>query len=192
MITSNGNKYLFLWATVFAISMGYFEAAVVVDLREVLCVDGALFPLNLDSGTHGIIELGREFFSLVMLVSVSALLARNRATGVAWFCVLFGVWDIFYYVFLKIMLDWPASLMTWDILFLLPVPWVSPVVAPIIAAFTLIGIGVSTIHLYGNDRPFTHPRLLFAVEGIAILIMIVSFCWQWRAMEGNAGRRHSA
>lgn len=171
-----------IWATIFAISMGYFEAAVVVDLREVLCVNGALFPLNLDSGAHGLIEIGREFFSLIMIISVAAILSRNTATGLAWFCVLFGVWDIFYYIFLKVLIGWPASLMTWDILFLIPVPWVSPVLAPVIAACTLIGMGVTTIILYAKDRPFKHPRMLFASEVFAALIMIISFCWQWREM----------
>lgn len=174
-------KY-FMWASLFAVSMGYFEAAVVVYLREILCVDGALFPLNIEFGTFGLVEIGREFFSLVMLVSVSAILSRNRTTGVAWFCFLFGIWDLFYYLFLKVLIDWPASIMTWDILFLIPVPWVSPVLAPVIASLTLISLSVITVSIYETGREFKYPGRLLLSELAASLVMIVSFCWQWRAM----------
>ena len=172
-------KYFF-WAALFAVSMGFFEAAVVVDLRKIFNIGGSLFPLNLDVEMCGVIEMWREFFSIVMLVSVAAILSRGKKTGVAWFCYLFGIWDILYYVFLKILIGWPESLMTWDILFLLPVPWVSPVLAPIFASLTLISIAVVTIHIYESDKKINHPRILFTAELFAALIMIISFCWQWR------------
>lgn len=172
--------YRLLWAVLFGIAMGYFEAAVVVDLRHILCKDGALFPLNVTSGTLGLVEIGREAFSLLMLVSVAALLARNLATGIAWFCLLFGVWDIFYYVFLKIILGWPESLWTMDILFLLPVPWVSPVLAPVIASVTLIGLAIAIIRRYERGGALRRPGALLAAEAAGALVMIVAFCWQWR------------
>ena len=174
--------YYLFWAVLFGISMGYFEAAVVVDLRQLLCEGGALFPLNMESGVTGLVELGREFFSLVMLVAVAALLAKNVATGIAWFCLLFGVWDIFYYVFLKLILDWPASLWTMDILFLLPVPWVSPVLAPVIASVTLIGLGVAVIRRHDRGGRLRRPLMLLGGEALGALLMIVAFCWQWKSI----------
>lgn len=172
--------YYLFWAVLFGISLGYFEAAVVVDLRAILCTDGALFPLQLESGAIGRVELGREFFALVMLVAVAALLARNVATGIAWFCLLFGVWDIFYYVFLKVILNWPASLWTMDILFLLPVPWVGPVLAPIIASVTLIGLAIATIRIHERGGRLRRPFMLLAGEVVGSLVMITAFCRQWR------------
>lgn len=51
----------------------------------------------------------------------------------------------FYYVFLKLTLNWPQSLLTWDILFLIPVPWVGPVLAPVICSLTMILISCTIV-----------------------------------------------
>src|SRR6266511_2095330 len=66
------------------------------------------------------------------------LAGRTRQTRLAYSAVAFGVWDIFYYLFLKIMCDWPKSLFDWDILFLIPLPWWGPVIAPICIALLMI------------------------------------------------------
>ena len=58
------------------------------------------------------------------------------------FLVCFGIWDITFYIFLKFLLNWPASLLTWDILFLLPVPWVGPVIAPVVVSVSMIVAGL--------------------------------------------------
>jgi hypothetical protein len=60
------------------------------------------------------------------------------------------VWDIFYYVWLKVLLDWPASLLTPDILFLIPLPWWGPVIAPVLIALLMTGAGWTAVAL--NDR----------------------------------------
>ncbi len=170
-----------IWAFLFAISMGYFEAAVVADLRHILCPDTlTIFPLNIDSGNIGIIELGRELFSLIMLISVAAILSTKRITGIFWFFILFGVWDIFYYIFLKIMINWPESLLSWDILFLLPVPWVAPVLAPVIISMTLICISIYILYLYDKDRAIKNMPGFFITEIFAVAVMLISFCWQWK------------
>jgi membrane protein implicated in regulation of membrane protease activity len=51
---------------------------------------------------------------------------------------MFAIWDIFYYIFLWLLIGWPESFFTWDILFLLPVTWVGPVLAPVINSLTMI------------------------------------------------------
>ncbi len=178
--------YNLIWAVLFGISMGYFEAAVVVYLRQIVGSGNTIFPLDLAAGLPVAVEVGRETFSMVMLAAVAALLARDLATGMAWFCVIFGVWDIFYYVFLKLLLDWPASLWTMDILFLIPVPWVSPVLAPVIASVTMIGLGIAVIRKYESGKRLRHPLMLLGGEILGSLVMVTAFCWQWKSIANGA------
>src|SRR5260370_15930835 len=88
------------------------------------------------------IEIGREAATIVMLAVVALAVARNAGDWAAAFVITFGTWDITFYVFLKVLLDWPASIFTWDILFLLPVPWVGPVLAPVLVSAVMIVAGV--------------------------------------------------
>ena len=123
---------------IFALFMGFLEATVVVYLRELYYPDGFEFPLQTFDVRLLIIELVREFSTLVMLVTVGLLAGRTPLQKFGFFLYLFGVWDIFYYVALKLFLNWPASLLTWDLLFLIPVTWVGPVLAPLICSLTMI------------------------------------------------------
>jgi hypothetical protein len=92
------------------------------------------------------------------------------------FAVVFGLWDIFFYVFLKVMIDWPASLFTWDILFLIPLPWVGPVLAPVIIALTMVVCGLVSLALGG--LPARPLEWMAMVAGG--LIVILSFVWDYR------------
>ncbi len=123
---------------IFAIFMGFLEATVVVYLRELYYPAGFDFPLHTFDAKLLVIELVREFSTLVMLVTVGLLAGRTPLQKFGFFLYLFGVWDIFYYVALKLFLNWPASLLTWDLLFLIPVTWVGPVLAPLICSLTMI------------------------------------------------------
>ena len=78
------------------------------------------------------IEIGREAATMLMLAAIALAVARNTRQWTAAFAIAFGVWDIVFYACLKLLLGWPASLFTWDILFLIPVPWVGPVLAPVL------------------------------------------------------------
>jgi len=95
--------------TIFAIAMAYLEAVVVVYLRELYYPDGFHFPLILIPAEIAWIEIGREAATIVMLWMVATLAAKNFRQKFAWFIFNFAVWDIFYYVWLKVMLDWPQS-----------------------------------------------------------------------------------
>jgi hypothetical protein len=123
----------------FAVAMAWVEAACVYDLR--VLVD-RLEPYQSNPlpmrGALGGIELVREAATLVMLAAVGALAGRTARARLAYSAIAFGVWDIFYYVWLKVMCDWPASLFDWDVLFLLPLPWWGPVIAPVCIALLLI------------------------------------------------------
>jgi hypothetical protein len=129
------------WWTVviFAVAMAWVEAAVVYYLRTMVDrIDPyRVNPLPLIGGL-GPVELAREFATLVMLFAVGALADRNWRARLGFSAIAFGVWDIFYYVFLKVICDWPNSLLDWDILFLLPLPWWGPVLAPVSIALLMI------------------------------------------------------
>ncbi len=124
--------------TLFAIAMGFLESAVVVYLREILYPGGFEFPLLPIPVNLAITELFRELATIIMLVTIGIIAARRFSTGFAWFIYSFAIWDIFYYIFLKLLLGWPESLFTWDILFLIPTTWTGPVLSPVLVSLTMI------------------------------------------------------
>ena len=144
-------------AIVFAIAMGYLEAAVVVYLRELYYPEGfyikekVKFPFikfgvvsELKPFPKKIIltEIGREAATIIMLAGFAVAAGNTFVTSLGYFLILFGVWDIFYYVFLKIILNWPETFSTTDVFFLIPVPWIGPVWLPIILSGIIIAIGL--------------------------------------------------
>lgn len=135
----------FAVVSLFAITMGFLEAIVVVYLREIFYPGGFEFPLAILPPDIYNIEIIREITTIVMLICVGLLAGRSKNEKFAWFLFAFGVWDIFYYVGLNFFLGWPPTLMTWDILFLIPVTWIGPVMAPIICALTMISVAVLII-----------------------------------------------
>lgn len=184
---------------VFGISFGFVEAAVVEYLRFVWQpVHSRYFPDTAADSIFPILtleqlraegpeqvrilctELVREAATLVMLAAAGLAIARNARQWLAGFMIAFGVWDIFFYVFLKVLLDWPASLATWDLLFLLPVPWAGPVWAPVLVSIAMIAAGVIVLWREATGRPvqtdWAHAALIVA----GIVTIIVAFCWDWR------------
>ena len=144
-------------AVIFAIAMGYLEAAVVVYLRELYYPNGFYikekvgFPfikfglveeLKPFSKKLILTELGREAATIIMLVTLSLIAGNSIKSYIAYFLILFGIWDIFYYVFLKVILGWPESLSTTDVFFLIPVPWIGPVWLPVLLSLIIISIGL--------------------------------------------------
>ena len=73
------------------------------------------------------------------------------ARGCAYSLIAFGVWDIFYYVFLAVIAGWPQSLLDWDVLFLIPLPWWGPVIAPVIIAALMV-VGGTLVTQFGEAR----------------------------------------
>jgi hypothetical protein len=132
------NKTIVL--TLFSISMGLLETAVVVYLRALYYPEGFQFPIITLGTTILKTELFRELATLIMLASIGYMNGENKHQRIAAFMYSFAIWDIFYYVFLKVFLNWPASILAWDLLFLLPVPWIGPVLAPCIISLTMISI----------------------------------------------------
>ena len=135
------------WAVVvvFAMAMAWVESAVVFYLRTMIDRIDPYQPNPLPIiGNLGSAELVREAATLVMLLMVGMLAGRNWRCRLGYAAVAFGVWDICYYVFLRKMCGWPHSLLDWDILFLLPLPWWGPVLAPVLIALLMIVWGTLT------------------------------------------------
>lgn len=126
----------------FAIAMAWLESATVYYLRTLVDRIEPYQPNPLPiQGTLGQVELVRELATLVMLFTVGVLAGRTWRARWGYAAVAFGLWDIFYYVFLRIMCGWPRSLFDWDVLFLLPLPWWGPVLAPVSIALLMIAWG---------------------------------------------------
>jgi hypothetical protein len=139
------------FVAMYAIAMAWIESATVYYLR--LMVDRVepyqAHPLPIQ-GVLGQVELVRELATLVMLLTVGILAGRTWYERLGYTAIAFGIWDIFYYVFLRIMCGWPRSLFDWDILFLLPLPWWGPVLAPVSIAILMIVWG--TLATQSRDR----------------------------------------
>ena len=164
-----------LTVSAFAIAMAHVETMIVVYLRRLYYPEGFSFPLVIIDTPTLLLELEREAATLVMLAAYGLAAGRTKAGKLANFIIAFGVWDIFYYVWLKVVLDWPASLLTWDVLFLIPVPWAGPVIAPISVACTMIGMGLVLLHLEQRGAVPAAGKRVWTAQMAACLIIIASF-----------------
>ena len=172
-----------LWAAAFA----FVEAAIVVYLRRIFHPEGFAFPLK--PGAYDPIlpvEVVREAATMVMLAAVGWLAGRRGWARFAYVMVAFGVWDIFYYVWLWAVLGWPPSLGTLDVLFLIPVVWVGPVWAPCVVSLGLIGCGAAVaLRVEGGGR-FAFGPWGWALAVAAGLLIVLSFLWRGpEAMRGE-------
>jgi hypothetical protein len=133
---------------VYAIAMAYVESASVLYLRTIY---GGIDPVGarqpaLDPPTEFVwVEIGREAATMVMLGSVGWLAGAGVAGRVGAFFMAFGIWDIFYYVFLWLFSGWPGSLLAPDILFLIPLPWWGPVLSPTLLALIITVAGAAAM-----------------------------------------------
>ena len=162
-----------IWLAIFGIAMGLLEAIVVVYLRERYFPGGFGFPLRFIPEQMLRTEILRELATLIMLVALAATAARTFVLRFAVFLFTFGIWDVFYYVFLKVLLDWPQSFFTWDVLFLIPVAWLAPILAPLVCALTMIGLAVLLIVLHRQYGNFRIGRLswLFMAAGAGLIVI---------------------
>jgi len=167
--------------TAFGIAFGYIEAAVVVYLRAIFYPDGFTFPLEL-FGVEPLqkrlflTEIGREVATIVVIFTGAWLFARDFRRRAAYFLIIFAVWDIFYYVWLKVLLDWPASIMDWDILFLIPVAWASPVLYPVLISILFLVFAVTVLYLSSRKTPIKVTSLDWLAFFLSVVIMVLSFC----------------
>lgn len=173
------SKQTLIWLTLFSIAMGYLETSVVVYLRELYYPNGFDFPLTPIHPGIAVTEFWREVATLVMLWGIGTLTGRNKTEKFAFFLYSFAVWDIFYYIFLKVLLDWPASLFTWDILFLIPVPWVGPVLAPCLVSLTMILLTFAVMYLHEKGYQTFIKWKEWSLLVTGSFIIILSFVWDY-------------
>ncbi len=172
-------KKTLLYLSLFSIAMAFLESAVVVYLRVIYYPDGFSFPLAPIDPLVGITEILRELATLIMLLTVSIIAGKNFRQRFAYFIFCFGLWDIFYYVFLYLLLGWPESLLTWDILFLIPVTWTSPVIAPVIVSLTMIGIALTVIFYDGNQKSFRISNLTWFLWLAGAFVIFLSLIYDY-------------
>ena len=188
----------------FGVSFGYIEAAVVTYSGALYeSVRQRFYPQHPPSDVFPLLterqleeagpeqlrllkaELAREAATLVMVAAVAVGVGRNGMQSLAAFLVAFGTWDVSFYAFLKLLHDWPGSLLTWDLLFLLPVPWTAPVLAPILVSLSMIGAGLV---LLARDGTGSRVRLgVFHWVGLLVAgaVLLTAFTWDFRSIAGG-------
>jgi hypothetical protein len=169
--------YSILWLTVFSLAMGYLEAVVVVFLRELYYPSGFRFPLVPMDATLAKVEFCREAATLVMLAGIGYLAGRTPNQRLAAFLYAFAIWDLGYYLFLKGVLNWPESLLTWDILFPIPVPWIGPVLAPCLLSLTMVVLAYVLVRKPAHQLSLRRPDWLLLTAGSAVIL--ASFVWDY-------------
>jgi len=166
---------------VLSIAFAYIESAAVVYLRQIFHPDGFTFPMA-DFGSALLwarllaVEAGREASTIVLIITGCLLAGRNRRQRLAYFIMIFAIWDIFYYVWLKVLLNWPASIMDWDILFLIPMVWAGPVLAPVLVSLTMLLFAIVILYRDAKSRPISATKLNWVGFIGAAVILVVVFC----------------
>jgi hypothetical protein len=160
----------------FAIGMAWVEAACVYYLRV---LTDRLDPYQVHPlpmrGLLGHVELVREGATLIMLMMVGVLAARTWRRRLAYALIAFGIWDVFYYVFLRIISDWPTSPFDWDVLFLLPLPWWGPVLAPVCIALLMIIWGTLETQCPESTPATAFARTLWIASTMGIALALYVF-----------------
>ena len=176
MTSGLGRRTRWWVVVVFAVAMAWFEAATVYYLR--VLVDRVTpyqpNPLPL-RGVLGEVELVREAATLVMLLTLGMLAGATWRARLGYTAVAFGVWDILYYVFLRLMSGWPQSLFDWDILFLLPLPWWGPVLAPVCIAVLMIVWGTQASLSAGDSSTTARARTIWSLSALGIALALYVF-----------------
>ncbi|HEX5009755.1 MAG TPA: hypothetical protein VFY71_05085 [Planctomycetota bacterium] len=180
-------RALLFWLTLWSTAFGVCEGAVVVYLRR-LCYPGQpptgpLLPLPEIDASLLRTEMARELGTLVMLLGVAMLAERRPLRRFAVFAFCFGMWDLVYYATLHVAIGWPASLMTWDVLFLVPAPWSSPVLAPVLVSLALIGASALVLARQDDAPSPLRPRD-WLVQSACGGVILWAFLWNAEAANG--------
>jgi hypothetical protein len=165
----NKTAQRFLWISVYAVAMALLEAVVVAYIRALL--DVTMEHVSL--GPYVRMELWREAATIVMLVAVGWIAGRQPLDRLAYGLFAFGLWDITYYGWLKVLIDWPQTLLDWDILFLIPVQWWGPVLSPMLIAGLICVTAVLAVTQMERGE---YPRITLARVEIGVLGGLLALC----------------
>ena len=176
-------KVLFL--AIFAAAMAYVEAAVVVYLRA-LIGGGPLFPMKDLPPALLAMEIAREAATMVMLLCAAFLAVRGGARRLGAFLLAFAVWDAFYYLWLRISTGWPAGVTDWDILFLIPLPWVGPVWTPLLLCAGMLVFSVLFLSA-PEEAPFAPGPAGWAAGVSGAALVIATYILEWKKIGYGSG-----
>jgi hypothetical protein len=160
---------------VFAAAFAFVESSVVVYLRELYYPEGFAFPLKPGIVPLIAVELARELATMIMLITVAMIAWKTPWPRFAGFLIAFGVWDVFYYIWLKIILNWPSSLLDWDILFLIPIPWIGPVIAPVFVSIVMMAGGWLILKKESGTGVFHAPKAAVFLTLLASALILYTF-----------------
>jgi hypothetical protein len=172
---SKGSRWLAVAG--FAVAMAWMESAVVLYLRTLM---NRLEPYQATPlpavGGLAFAELVREAATLSMLALVGWLEGQTWRSRLGFFLLAFGIWGLGHYVFLVPLTGWPRSVLDWDVLFLIPLPWWGPMLAPILIALLMVG-GGSLLALGDTpERPLWPSRWAVAASltgaGLALYVFM--------------------
>lgn len=157
--------------------MAFVEATVVVYLRKLYFPGNFIFPIDVSAIPSQVlaIEWIREACTIIMLLVIAVLAGKKFQDKFAYFIYSFAIWDIFYYIWLRIMISWPSSLMTWDVLFLIPITWVSPVLAPVLVSCTMIALAI--VILRASRQKIIHSEWILLIS--SVVLFYISFVWDY-------------
>ena len=161
----------FLSVVVFSIAMAYLESSVVVYLRGLYGIEDLLRDMNFTPDKYTFIEIGREAATIVILVFIGILAGNTIWKKSGYFLIAFGIWDIFYYLWLYVFIQWPESIFDWDILFLIPLPWWGPVIAPILISLLLIMTGYFLI----IERSYRIKSFDWIIIVLSMILILFTF-----------------
>ena len=175
MIKMSESSRKLLWLTIFTIAIAYVESAVVVYLRQIYYPDNlqVIFPLRMFSHFSLAVELFREAATIIIMFSVAFLIERKNRTRIfAAFIFQFGVWDIFYYVWLKVTIGWPISWTEWDILFLIPWAWLGPWICPVLISILFVWWSIIVLK---SDKIYVLSKLNLWLFVLGAIFGLISF-----------------
>ncbi|HLP75685.1 MAG TPA: hypothetical protein VK327_02095 [Candidatus Paceibacterota bacterium] len=176
MNTSRTNRMTWCIVAAFATAMAWVESAVVFYIRTMIDriepYQPNPFPIVLGFAS---VELPRELATMIMLLTVGMLAGKTWRERLGYGAIAFGVWDIFYYVFLKVMCGWPHSLMDWDVLFLIPLPWWGPVLAPVLIALLMILWGTLVTQIEHQRSSWVSNLTVWGIAAVGMVLALRVF-----------------
>jgi len=163
------------WVGLFAVAMAYIESAVDVYIRRIYGISDLLLDIPPFDPVLAPIEIGRELATLVMLLAVGWAVGKSLQSQISFTFISFGVWDIFYYIWLRLFIGWPNSLFSPDILFLIPLPWWGPVIAPVLIACLMVSGGILAVMSEDKGRKIKFSAFDWTTLIAGVLILLYSF-----------------
>lgn len=160
---------------ILALAMAYLEAATVVYLRRVYGITDLVRDVAPYDPALAAIELGREAATIVMIAAAGWAAGRSPQARLGFACYAFGLWDVLYYAWLRVLIGWPASPLDQDILFLIPLPWWGPVAAPLLIALLAVAAGAILVAAAGRDRAVLPRRLEWSALLTGALLALYAF-----------------